>query len=131
LFNQGIEVINNIFIGGIPDAHTANSDPSLNVNFSHTLAGSDQKQYKILLSHNPELANSISSFNFQMMLAGHTHGGQIFPFHFFVKKANQYLSGDYNVNGIKLHVSNGSGTWGPKMRLFAPSEITVIDLIKK
>ena len=131
LFNKGMTVANDIFIAGIPDAFTANSDPSLNVNFSHSLSGSNQKQYKILLSHNPELANSISSFNFQMMLAGHTHGGQIFPFHIFVKKANQYLSGDYDVNGIKLHVSNGAGTWGPKMRLFASSEITVIDLIKK
>lgn len=131
LFNKGVVVANDIFISGIPDAFTANSHPSLNVNFSNSLAGSNQQQYKILLSHNPELANSISSFNFQMMLAGHTHGGQIFPFHIFVKKANQYLSGDYNVNGIKLHVSNGAGTWGPNMRLFAPSEITVIDLIKK
>ena len=131
LFNKGVTVANDIFIAGIPDAFTANSNPSLNVNFSHSLAGSNQQQYKILLSHNPELANSISSFNFQMMLSGHTHGGQIFPFHIFVKKANQYLSGDYDVNGIKLHVSNGAGTWGPNMRLFAPSEITVIDLIKK
>ena len=78
-----------------------------------------------------KVVNSISSFNYQLMLAGHTHGGQIFPFHLFVKKANQYLSGDYEVNGIKLHVSPGAGTWGPSMRLLAPSEVAVIDLVKK
>ena len=103
----------------------------MNINLARTLEGSNQKQLKVLLSHNPEIASSISSYNFQVMLAGHTHGGQIFPFHFFVKKANKYLSGDYKVNDIDLHVSPGAGTWGPSMRLFAPSEIAVIDLIKK
>ena len=131
LFNQGVTVANNIFIAGVPDVFTASSNPSLNINFTHTLADSERDQYRVLLSHNPEIANSISSYNFQMMLSGHTHGGQLFPFHVFVKKSNQYLSGEYDVNGIKLYVSNGAGTWGPSMRLFAPSEITVIDLIKK
>ncbi|MBE6444981.1 MAG: metallophosphoesterase [Alphaproteobacteria bacterium] len=131
LFNQGATINDNIFVAGVPDAFTANSNPSLNINFTHTLSGSNRDQYRVLLSHNPEIANSISSYNFQMMLSGHTHGGQLFPFHIFVKKSNQYLSGEYDVNGIKLYVSNGAGTWGPSMRLFAPSEITVIDLIKK
>jgi predicted MPP superfamily phosphohydrolase len=131
LLNQGVTVENNIFIAGVPDAFTATSNPSLNINFTQTLSGSSRDQYRVLLSHNPEIANSISSYNFQMMLSGHTHGGQLFPFHVFVKKSNQYLSGEYDVNGIKLYVSNGAGTWGPSMRLFAPSEITVIDLIKK
>lgn len=131
LFNKGVTVADDIFIAGIPDAFTANSHPGLNINLARTLEGSNQKQLKVLLSHNPEIASSISSYNFQVMLAGHTHGGQIFPFHFFVKKANKYLSGDYKVNDIDLHVSPGAGTWGPSMRLFAPSEIAVIDLIKK
>ena len=131
LFNRGMTVANDIFVAGIPDSHTACSHPELNINISRSLEGSSQKQFKILLSHNPEIADSISSYNYQLMLAGHTHGGQIFPFHYFVKKANRYLSGDYKINGINLHVSPGAGTWGPSMRLFAPSEIAVIDLIKK
>lgn len=131
LLNQGKTVADNVFISGIPDAHTANSHPNLNINFIQSLRGSHPKQFRILMSHNPEIVNSISSYNYQLVLAGHTHGGQMFPFHIFVKKANQYLSGDYKVNGIDLHVSPGAGTWGPSMRLFAPSEIAVIDLIKK
>lgn len=131
LLNQGETVANDIFISGIPDAFTAIFSPNLNINLTKSLEGSHPKQFRILLSHTPEVVNSISSFNYQLMLAGHTHGGQIFPFHLFVKKANQYLSGDYLVNGIKLHVSPGAGTWGPSMRLLAPSEIAVIDLVKK
>ena len=131
LFNQGETVANEIFVAGVPDAHTANSHPNLNINLTRSLEGSHQKQFRILMSHNPEVANSISRYNYQLVLSGHTHGGQIFPFHIFVKKANQYLSGSYKVNDIDLHVSSGAGTWGPSMRLFAPSEIAVIDLIKK
>lgn len=131
LVNQGETVAGDIFISGVPDAYAAFEHPDLNINLSKCLEGSHMKQFRILLSHTPEIINSISSFNFQLMLSGHTHGGQIFPFHIFVKKANQYLSGDYDVNGIKLHVSPGAGTWGPSMRLLAPSEIAVIDLVKK
>ena len=131
LFNQGETVAYEIFIAGIPDAHTANSHPNHNINLTNSLKGSHQNQFRILMSHNPEIVNSISRYNYQLVLSGHTHGGQIFPFHIFVKKANQYLSGDYKVNDIDLHVSPGAGTWGPSMRLFAPSEIAVIDLIKK
>ncbi len=131
LLNQGETVANEIFLSGIPDAHTANLYPNHNINLIRSLEGSHQKQFRVLMSHNPEIVNSISSYNYQLVLSGHTHGGQIFPFHIFVKKANQYLSGDYKVNGIHLHVSPGAGTWGPNMRLFAPSEIAVIDLVKK
>lgn len=131
LVNHGETVAGDIFIAGVPDAYAACSHPDLNINLSRTLDGSHMKQFRLLLSHTPEIVNSISSFNFQLMLSGHTHGGQIFPFHLFVKKANKFLSGDYDVNGIKLHVSPGAGTWGPSMRLLAPSEIAVIDLLKK
>ncbi len=131
LFNRGETIDNNIFISGIPDVHTANSEFGTNINFKHALEGSHSEQYRILLSHNPEVADSVTGINYQMVLSGHTHGGQIFPFHYFVKKANKYLSGTYDVNGIKLHVSSGAGTWGPSMRLFAPSEIAIIDLLKK
>ena len=52
----------------------------------------------------------------------------IFPFHLLVKQANKYLAGLYDVNDTKLYLSRGTGYWGPPMRLFAPSEITVIRL---
>ncbi len=131
LFNKGETIDNNIFISGVPDAHTANSEFGANINFKQALEGSNYDQYRILLSHNPDIAESVTGINYQLVLSGHTHGGQIFPFHYFVKKANKYLSGTYRINGIRLHVSSGAGTWGPSMRLFAPSEIVIIDLLKK
>lgn len=129
LFNRGVYIgKSNIFVSGIPDTSTASAHPTFAINFENALKGSTREDFRILLSHNPALIDNLTSFTYQLMLAGHTHGGQIFPFHILVKKVNKYLSGQYKVNGIDLYVSNGAGTWGPAMRLFAPSEITVFNL---
>jgi predicted MPP superfamily phosphohydrolase len=59
-----------------------------------------------------------------LQISGHTHGGQIWPFHYFVRLAIPFVAGRYSRNGSELYVSRGTGFWGPPMRLFAPSEIT-------
>lgn len=128
LFNGGVHVGNsNIFIAGIPDLTTMYE----RVNLWRTLNQSNKDDYKILLSHTPKIVDSLSNGLVDMVLSGHTHGGQIFPFHLLVKQANQYLAGEYKVNGTYLYVSRGAGTWGPTMRLFAPSDIVIINLLKK
>lgn len=128
LFNGGVDVNKtNVFIAGVPDLNTM----SERVNLWRTINKSKKNQYKVLLSHTPTIIDSLSDGIVDLVLAGHTHGGQIFPFHFFVKQANQYLAGKYEVNGIDLYVSRGAGTWGPAMRLFAPSDIIMINLLKK
>ncbi len=128
LFNGGFYIKNsNIYLAGIPDLGTM----AERINFWKTLNKSKKTDYKILLSHAPSIIDSLSKGLVDLVLAGHTHGGQIFPFHWFVKKANHYLAGHYNENGTDLYVSRGTGTWGPAMRLFAPSEITIINLQQK
>ena len=129
LFNKGVALGDSgIYVAGIPDANTALTNPALNVNFERALRNSSDKQYKILLSHNPEFVNYLNNKHFDLQLSGHTHGGQVFPFHLLAKYSNKYLSGEYLVNGVNLYVNNGAGTWGPKMRLLAPSEITIIKI---
>jgi putative membrane-associated phosphoesterase len=129
LVNRGLMIGNtNVFVSGIPDAGTSVAHPTFSINFERALKGSSRNNFRVLLSHNPSLIDNLTSFNYELMLSGHTHGGQIFPFHWLAKKANTYLSGHYKVNGIDLYVSNGAGTWGPSMRLLAPSEITLIKL---
>ncbi len=130
LFNKGLTIGDtNIYLAGIPDSHTASMSPMLNVNFYKALKGSKTTQYKVLMSHTPDFVDYLSSRIIDLQLSGHTHGGQIFPFHLLVKKANKYLAGLYEVRGLKLYVSRGVGSWGPPMRLFAPSEITLISLL--
>lgn len=85
--------------------------------------------FVLLLKHQPYI-NEWANFNLQ--LSGHTHGGQLFPFGLITKL---YFPKNYGLHelaeGKLLYVSRGAGTWGPPVRIFAPPEITVIDLIGK
>ncbi len=127
LINDGVRLKNSkIYVGGIPDLNTAYS-PYFKVNFAKTFKNSRNNDYKILLSHYPNL-REYPERKYDLQLSGHTHGGQIFPFHYLSWQANKYLAGLYDLGEYKLYVSRGAGYWGPPMRLFAPSEITEIIL---
>lgn len=84
-------------------------------------------KFVLLLKHQPYV-NKFDDFNLQ--LSGHTHNGQIFPFRFVTRMFFEKNYGYYELAKNKLlYVSGGAGTWGPPVRVFAPPEITVIDLI--
>ena len=120
----------NLYIAGVPDSRTTAIGPyTLRPNLYDAMSGSKDGQYKLLLSHSPDYAAGLYNRAVDLILSGHTHGGQIFPFHLLVKKVNKFLSGEYDVRGMKLYVSNGYGYWGPSIRLFAPSELTLIHLV--
>ena len=73
------------------------------------------------------MLKTIEKDKYNLILSGHTHGGQIFPFHYIVKSANKFLAGMHQVNGNSLYITRGAGYWGPPMRIFAPSDITVFN----
>jgi hypothetical protein len=62
------------------------------------------------------------------MLSGHTHNGQIWPFNYVVRLSNPLVGGRYDVGGMPVIVGRGTGTWGPRMRLWQPAEILRIIL---
>ncbi len=83
--------------------------------------------FVLLLKHQPQVD---ADANFDLMLSGHTHGGQLLPFRLIVRLFFPKDYGFYELgNDRRLYVSRGTGTWGPPVRIFAPPEITVIDLI--
>ena len=82
----------------------------------------------VLLSHSPLKADAAAAAGAGLMLSGHTHDGQIWPFGYLVKLAYPLLGGHYQVGGMSVIVCRGTGTWGPRMRLWHPSEIVRITL---
>jgi uncharacterized protein len=85
--------------------------------------------FALLLKHQPFI-NDKENFNLQ--LSGHAHGGQIFPFTYIVRFFFHRYYGYYQLGENKiLYISRGAGTWGPPVRLLAPPEITVIDIMGK
>jgi predicted MPP superfamily phosphohydrolase len=85
----------------------------------------------VLLKHRPLVA-ATGSEHFDLQLSGHVHKGQIFPFNLLVRLNFPIPCGTTTLaDNSKIHVSRGSGTWGPPMRLFAPPEVTVIDIVNQ
>jgi predicted MPP superfamily phosphohydrolase len=82
----------------------------------------------IFLCHSPWEVERAAALGADVMLSGHTHDGQIWPFTYLVRLMYPYVAGRYSVNGMTLIVSRGTGFWGPPMRLFKRAELTLITL---
>ncbi|MFH1725634.1 MAG: metallophosphoesterase [Elusimicrobiota bacterium] len=82
----------------------------------------------VLLSHRPERAEEAAGLGAGLMLSAHTHGGQIWPFGYLVRRRYPLLAGRYEVGGMTVIVSRGTGTWGPPMRLWHPNEMLRVTL---
>ncbi len=83
---------------------------------------------KVLLAHQPRTLYAAEGLGFDLILTGHTHGGQFFPWNLVAAIGQPFIKGLHNVNGTWLYVSKGTGYWGPPVRLGARSEITVVTL---
>lgn len=97
-------------------------------NLNKALKNKSDNSPTVLLAHQPvyieEVKNSV-----ELVLSGHTHGGQLYPFRALVKLVQPYISGLHQHNKeTQIYVNKGTGFWGPPMRLGASSEITYIKL---
>lgn len=96
------------------------------------LAGTDRsKKFVLFLKHQPHPdADAIGMYD--LMLSGHTHKGQIWPFTYFSRRAHPLHAGRYDVGkGSVVYTSRGAGTWGPPIRFLASPEVTVIEVVRK
>ncbi|MCI5633156.1 metallophosphoesterase [Helicobacter sp.] len=86
----------------------------------------------VLLAHQPKFALEVEeSHNVDLILSGHTHGGQIFPFRFLVKLEQPYLAGLYqHSKTTQIYVNRGTGFWGPPMRILARAEISHFEFVE-
>ena len=87
-------------------------------------------KFNVVLVHKPLIWDQIYS-NCDLMLSGHTHNGQIFPFNLLVRILFKYKYGFFKKENSNLYVTSGVGCWGPKMRLGTFNEIIIFNLIKK
>ena len=88
-----------------------------------------QNEPTVLLAHQPKYVNAIETKGIDLILCGHTHGGQISPFNFLVKLQQPYVRGLHIHNEFtQVYVNKGTGFCGPPMRLGATSEITYLKL---
>jgi hypothetical protein len=87
-------------------------------------------KFTILMNHRPIGWESASTY-VDMMISGHTHAGQIWPFSYLAWLDSHVIKGVYRMpenNHFMLYVSPGTGTWGPPMRIGSRTEITVYNI---
>lgn len=130
LRNQSVALPGGISISGVDDAAGQRRGlPTTVPPEAELIKSLSPEQFQLLLKHRP-IVTETGDRHFDLQLSGHVHQGQIFPFNLLVRLKFPIPSGTTTTsNGSTIHVSRGTGTWGPPMRLFAPPEVTVIDII--
>ena len=115
-------------VGGVPDLQGARFHPDHVCRPDWAFAGAPDGVPRILLAHQPSAARTAVGAGVDLQLSGHTHGGQIFPFHLLVWLTQPVVSGLKKLFGVLVFTHRGTGTWGPPMRLLAAPEIAEITL---
>jgi predicted MPP superfamily phosphohydrolase len=119
-----------LVLAGVDDVTAASSGrPGHGTDLPGALAGADPDLPVLLLAHQPKQIDQAVRAGVDLQLSGHTHGGQIWPFHLLVRIDQPVLQGlTRHGTRTQLYTSRGTGFWGPPLRVFAPSEITLITL---
>jgi predicted MPP superfamily phosphohydrolase len=128
LHDQWAEVRPGLVFAGVDDLTRRRRSGAGGDPIAQAVAGHPAGAATILLSHSPLLAERAARGGVGLMLAAHTHGGQIWPFGYFTRMNYPLMGGRYQVEGMPVIVCRGTGTWGPRMRLWRPSEILRITL---
>jgi predicted MPP superfamily phosphohydrolase len=127
LRNRWAEVRPGLVLAGVDDLTAIRRKGQVGDPISQALLGLPPAS-TILLSHTPWEAERAAKAGVELMLCGHTHGGQIWPFDYLVRSWYPLLEGRYEVDSMTVIVCRGTGTWGPRMRLWRPSEILRVTL---
>ncbi len=116
-------------VAGVTDHNGGSIDPTHACRPDLALAGAPAGVPRLLLAHQPRTARLAKGLGVDLQLSGHTHGGQIFPFMFFVKLQQPVVSGLATVAGVRVYTNRGTGYWGPPFRLGPTPEITELTLV--
>ena len=115
-------------ITGIPDRSGKYFSDFHRTNMKKATSGMPNADLKILLAHRPRDYEYALEYNYDIQLSGHTHGGQYFPFSLLVKLAHPFIKGLHKKGNTWVYINQGTGYWGPPMRIGTEPEITEIFL---
>ncbi|MFD8262099.1 metallophosphoesterase [Streptomyces griseoluteus] len=99
--------------------------------FRKALGDRDPSRACVLMAHQPVQIHEAVRYSVDLQLSGHTHGGQLWPGNLIARAANPTVAGLDRYGDTQLYVSRGAGAWGPPTRVWAPSDITVIELASR
>lgn len=127
LRNRWEEIVPGLVLAGVDDLPTRVQFGEPVAPLESVLAGMPHSA-RIYMSHSPVEVETAAAAGVDLMVSGHTHNGQIWPFTHVVALVYPRICGRYEVNGMTLIVGRGTGTWGPPMRLWHRGEWLKIEL---
>lgn len=129
LRNEWREVRPGLVLAGVEDlTHIRRNGTDPKAVVAKALSEAPSGSTLVLMSHSPLEAEFAATKGVSLMLSGHTHDGQIWPFDYFVQALYPHIAGEYKAQDMTLIVCRGTGTWGPRMRLWRRGEIAKITL---
>jgi len=128
LENTSVELAEGVWLAGVPDDASAGFRGHPRADLDMTLAGVPSGAGIVLLQHTPGREAEAAGRGVDVMLNGHTHGGQVWPFHLLVRRSYGHIGGVRRIGSMLQVVSRGAGLWGPPMRLFAPADVVLLTL---
>jgi len=132
LVNESQNIIVNdatIMITGIPDRGGGHFASFHKTDMEKAVGGMNSSDLKILLAHQPGDVEHATKYGFDLQLSGHTHGGQYFPFSLLVQMAHPFIKGLHKRENTWIYINQGTGYWGPPLRIGTEPEITEIVLV--
>ena len=120
-----------LVVGGVADLKAAEhvashrSDP-----FAAIEGAPENAALRLLLAHQPPSIYDAALAGWDLVLSGHTHAGQFFPFTLLIHLAQPFVAGLHKVEKAWLYVNRGTTYWGPPIRLGAAQEITRLVLMR-
>lgn len=125
LENESVR-IGEFYIAGVHDLfgyRTGTFVPDI----SRALEGIPSDAPVLLLAHQPKFIDFLGGAKPSLILSGHTHGGQFWPFGYLVSLAQPFVRGLHRLDDNRhIYVNSGIGFWGPPLRLGSQAEITCI-----
>ena len=123
LVNESAQLAHGLWIAGVDDPSSAFQD------LGAAIADIPTGAPRILLAHSPDIADDVKGTNFGLILAGHTHGGQVnLPFFngawLLDGPSHRYVEGLFDVHGSPLYVNRGIGMTKLPVRIGSRPEIT-------
>lgn len=118
-----------LVLAGIDDATARSSGlAGHGAQLDVALTGAPQDAPVLLVAHQPRQVAQAAEAGVDLQVSGHTHGGQIWPFHYLVRVDQPTVQGLTRHGQTQLYTTRGAGFWGPPLRIFAPSEISLLTL---
>lgn len=119
---------NSFIVAGVTDYHAGGLLPSHTSSPKAALESAPEGIPRIMLAHQPLSAFEAADEDVDLLISGHTHGGQYFPWNVVVNSVQPFVRGLNRHRDMLIYVSVGTGYWGPPLRIGEPSEITVLTL---